>query len=109
MHSELRDRRDITSIYQIVEFKEGVEFDNIANNSYLMRELQCLGIQYIAFFNSSREFIVNAIGCSDYNVLDEMIRSKGLEITDVPLEHPVKIFEIQELQDLLYVKLTKAI
>lgn len=105
MYSELRDRGDIKSLYSIVEFNQGVQFEDIAHNSYLLRQLSCLGIRYLAFFNGSREFIVNAIACNDKAVLDELLHKRNYKITDVPVEYPVKIHDLQELQDLLPAKL----
>lgn len=106
MYSELKDRGDINSLYSIVEFNQGVQFEDIAdNNSYLLRELLSLGVRYLAFFNGSREFIVNAIACNDKTILDELLHKRNYKITDVPVEYPVKIHDLQDLQDLLHAKL----
>ncbi|SKA98572.1 hypothetical protein SAMN05443428_1304 [Caloramator quimbayensis] len=105
MYSELKDSNDIGSLYSIVEFNQGVQFEDITDNSFLIRELLCFGIRYLAFFGGGRDYIVNAIACSDYNVLDELIHHKNYKITDVPVEYPVKIHDLQDLQELLHEKL----
>lgn len=105
MYSELKDRQDLTSVFTLVEFNQGVELEDITDNSFLIRELLCFGIRYLAFFGGGRDYIVNAIACSDYNVLDELIHHKNYKITDVPVEYPVKIHDLQDLQELLHEKL----
>lgn len=99
MYSELKDKNDLESIYTLVEFTQGVEFEDIVNNSFLIRELLCFGIQYLAFFDSSRNYIVNAIACSEYSILDELLHHKEYKITDVPVHYPVKIYDLKEVQD----------
>lgn len=100
MYSELKDRDNIDSVYKIVEFAQGVELTDISGNNLLIKQLIERGIRYLAFFSGGRDFIVNAIACSDHSVLDELIHNKEYKITDVPIQYPVKI---QDLQDLLRV------
>lgn len=95
-------RYDLATIYKVVEFNQGVQFSDIADNAYLLSELLYLGVRYLAFFDGSREF-VNAIGCSEYGILKELVQREKYKITDVP----VKIHDLNDLDNLLYLKLTK--
>jgi hypothetical protein len=106
MYSELKDRLDLGSVFTLVEFNQGVELEDITDNSFIIRELLCLGIRYLAFFGGGRDYIVNSIACSDYNILDELLHHKEFKITDVPVQYPVEIQDLQYLQDLLYEKLS---
>ncbi|MPM93512.1 hypothetical protein SDC9_140650 [bioreactor metagenome] len=101
MYSELKDRNDLESVYTLVEFTQGVEFEDIVNNSFLIRELLCFGVQHLAFFDSDRDYIVNAIACSEYRILDELLHHKEYKITDVPVQYPVKIHDLKVVQELL--------
>lgn len=100
MYSVLIDKTDVHSSYSIVEFTQGVELEDIANNSFLIREMLCFGIRHLAFFGGGRNYIINAIACSDYNILDELLK-QNFKITDVPVKYPVKIHDIQEVQNSL--------
>lgn len=107
MYSDLEDSTDINSHYQIVEFNQGVKFEDISENSFLIRELLCFGINYLAFFGGGRDYIVNGIACNNYNVLDNMLNYKKQKMTDVPIEYPVKIYDIKEIECKLYNNLTR--
>jgi len=85
LYSELKNKNDINSVYKMVEFTEGVELGDIYVNAFLIKKLLALGIRYLAFLGGGREFILNAIGCSDYTILDELIHHNEYKITDVPV------------------------
>ena len=99
MYSKLKDEEmDIESAYQVVEFIQGVELGDIANNSFLLRELLCLGLKYIVYFGNSHYYIINAIAASNSSVLEDLIYKIEYRIADVPLDYPVEIMEIADLE-----------
>lgn len=104
MYSELKDINDQGSIYTLVQFT-AVEFKDISDNSFIIRQLLMLGIRYLVFFGSDKNYVVNAIACNDESILKELLDNKNFMITDAPVLYPVKIHDLKEVQDDLYNRL----
>lgn len=98
LYSELKDMSDPGSSNLFVEFTGGTSYFDIVNNSYLLRELLYFGIKHLVFFNSSTEFIVNAVAAREYTILNELIQRYNFTPAEAELPCQLEIIDLAKLE-----------
>ena len=98
LYSELKDRSKLESIYFYVEFTGGTEYGDIANNTYLLRELLYYGIKHLVFFNSDKAFVVNAIATSELTALSELIQRYNFTPADAELQCLLEVIDLAKVE-----------
>lgn len=98
LYSELKDRNKLESIYFYAEFTGGTEYEDIVNNTYLLRALLCCEIKYLIFFNSNTDFVVNAIASSEYAILNELIQRYNFTPSEAELPCQLDVIDLAKLE-----------
>lgn len=98
LYSELQAKNNLGTRYMFVEFIGGTEYSDIANNTYLLRELLYYGIRHLVFFNGGKEFIVNAIATSELTALSELIQRYKFTPAEAELPRLLEVIDIAKLE-----------